>query len=155
MSAGLDAWMPPTGAGPLENGEQEEINGFFNLLEENPVLFHLLQILWLRSMFSARLGREFAGAYGEGEVAPVHRAAVALYRVARLKALQVKPTGQRTLPLIEGLIRFQRVTYSFLPNGQPALFFPGKRIITYRQLRRGRTPNQTINYILRRIRGAG
>jgi len=152
-------WGPKIGTDKenLPGCQGEEIKAlqrFFLALEEQPILFFTLQILWLKSEFPNRLGKELSGRYGEGEVASTQQAAVTLYRIARLQYKQVNPLGQHHLPLIEGLIRFQRATYSFLPQSQPALFVPAGRVITLTQLiGEGRAPDQAVNFLLRRLRG--
>jgi hypothetical protein len=126
---------------------------FFNELEEEPLLFFGLQILWLQHKYPKRLGRELGGLYGDQPEASVREAAMLLYLIAKYEYKQVQPLGQGHLPLIEGLIRFRNVTYSFLPDTQPAVFVPGSEIVTFSQLtRNGRAPDYAVNHLLRRLR---
>lgn len=150
-----EVWMPAAGFLGAVKGEQKALNIFFSELEKDNLLFFILQILWLKSFFPARLGREFAGEYGEAARSSVPEAARLLRQIAGLQARQVAIAGQRNLPFVEGLIKFQKVSYAFLPCGQPAFFLESKKIITYASVRTaGRTPEQAVNYFLRRLRSA-
>ncbi|MDX1398707.1 MAG: hypothetical protein R3204_09290, partial [Oceanospirillum sp.] len=128
---------------------------FFSTIEDDPVLFYRYQLGWVKQTCWHRLGNEFGGMLYPGPVASLQEAGQNLVRLTKGGLKQIDVTTRRRLPLTDNLIRFTRLTYSFLKDGEPTLFFRNGRAFSLSQLCRNQllTPMQAANYILNRLDG--
>lgn len=95
----------------------------FNKARTDPLFCYKYQITWLIAAYGNRLGNEFSGSAFKGyRRSTIAEAGKLLSELAGGKCLQVVVPALAAIPIVESTIRFQRLTFSFLPQGTPCLF---------------------------------
>ena len=141
----------------LEKGrnQREAEAYFFERLESDPVLFYRHQLSWIKQTELSRLGPEFGGALYPGKIATFEEAGQLLARLTKGELKQIDIRRFKRMPIVEGLIRFRSLTYSYLKDGEPTLFFRSGRRFSLTEVRYTYklSPIGAANYILNRIDG--
>lgn len=128
---------------------------FMAALDSDLLLFYKYQLSWLHCDHWFRLGPELGGSRFTGERANLTKAATLLAKLSGYERKQIDVRTNKKLPITEGMLRFQRLTYSFLPYGEPTLFQSRHHKLLLSQLiETHNTALAAVEYILNNVRAA-
>lgn len=151
MLVGPDGGLP--GRFEKERAHSKAISHFLSRLREDPFLFMLYQVMWLRAVHWARLSNELSGSYHPHLVSSsCHEAADVLFHKAGRKPLPVA-LPKRPIIIAESTIGFSdRFSVKHISGGEPVFLLRGEKPVTMSSLKDcvgGYV--EAVNNILRRV----